>query len=152
MKRFHSIKDLRPITPEGSRFNNYYENISVGNEKITYDTLFIDQPTMLERMNCEELDQFRENIANFSSMAILLHPRRTTSNVYKNICARQIKFENAEAALKGTTQPVTLIGFFSTLFLSAIHFGHNVTILPVPAGISELEKEYIDHCIAELNL
>ena len=107
---------------------------------------------MVERMNNEELNKLKENISNFSNIAVLLHPRRITSNIYDSICPNQIRFEDTEATLKGMTEPVILIGFFSTLFLSAIYFGHNVQILPLPTSIPKSEKEYIDHCVAELRL
>lgn len=150
-KRLHCLKDMRSYSPRGSIFIDYYGGLADDGNSCCGSVIFIDQPAIVESMPSHEFAGFAKMLKIYTNLEIILHPRRRDLGIYTDLGFSCRSSDNINLELRAASQPVKVIGFFSTVLLAAKRLGHEIQILKIPSSIDEFAQQYACAAIEIIN-
>lgn len=131
---------------EDEKFLSYFERIVGATPSFLQRELYIDQPLILESMEESEQLDFLDTLGRKKGLLVVLHPRRTTHNIFERRGLKTARIENLESELKYCGSNIRLHGFSSTVLLGAKYWGAEIQLYKLPVGLPSELKEYCVAC------
>lgn len=141
-RRIHALKDMRSYSVEGSIFIDFYSRLTTRTESPIKSAIFIDQPGVIEAMTPAEITNLSVLLGSYKDLEVIAHPRRGDDGFYKELGFISRTSPNIDAELKSLDASIDLVGYFSTVLLAGKIFGHKITPISLPVGVSEEFKGY----------
>jgi len=150
LKRLHALQDNRNYSPKGSLFFDFYSMQPVcEGSLVPCKALFVDQPSIVDNLNDEELEKLKTLLLKQKDLIILIHPKRDNLSLYQKLNFNLYKSKNIEVDLKNLQNKIKIITYCSTIILAAQKYRHEVRLLQ-PAGLSHDVTNYVDACVNSL--
>lgn len=147
IKRFQSLQNSLDVVVEGSIFVSFYDNLETSKLKLQSKILFVDQPLLIDLMSPAELESLKLFLMSLGEVKVLIHPARVTGSFSNELPFETYSSFSIENELKSAPPNFMLVGFFSTLFLCAVHNDLKMKILTMPNSSSNEEKAYSIACV-----
>ena len=141
-KRIHALKDMRTYSVQGSIFIDFYSRLTTRIESPNKSAIFIDQPGVIDAMTPTEITDLSVLLGSYKDLEVIAHPRRGDDGFFEELGFSSRESPSIEAELKSLDTSIDLVGYFSTVLLAGKRFGHKITPISLPVGVSEEFKDY----------